>query len=290
MSNNTVNSSIGPVRGHRHSVDTPSCSPSVLPGPRAPSPIVAFHGIRAAQTATERRYHISPDRFRSFLSWMRNWGYVSVTPDEFLSGTAAEKSVLVTFDDGYAELYPELLQCVAEFALKPLVFLVAGQIGGTNKWDEDRDVLPARLLGADQIRELATHGVQFGSHTMSHSWLPTLASAQLKYEIVDSKHRLEDLLQEPVKWFAYPFGSVDERVRAAVEDAGYSAAFGVAWGLSFDEDRYLLKRIGISEDDGGVSSFMKLRFGRYLIGEVLMHGQDKLAALKSDLVARFARD
>ena len=112
-----------------------------------------------------------------------------------------------------------------EFRLKPLVFLVANQIGGMNVWDQERGERVRMLLSLDQIREMAAAGVEFGSHTLTHPWLPSVDDHQLLREVVDSKLRLEDLLGVEVPCFAYPFGAVDQRVRAAVVAAGYRLAF-----------------------------------------------------------------
>jgi peptidoglycan/xylan/chitin deacetylase (PgdA/CDA1 family) len=47
----------------------------------------------------------------------------------------------------------------------------------------------------------------------------------LDIELRESRERLERELGHPVRTLAYPFGSRDARVRAAVANAGYDQAF-----------------------------------------------------------------
>jgi peptidoglycan/xylan/chitin deacetylase (PgdA/CDA1 family) len=58
----------------------------------------------------------------------------------------------------------------------------------------------------------------------------------------NSKSSLEDALGVAVNTFAYPFGQVDERVRAAVGEAGYTRAYTVDPGRNWFNDPLLLKR------------------------------------------------
>lgn len=116
-------------------------------------------------------------------------------------------------------------------------------------------------MNADQIRELQRHGVQFGSHSLTHLSLPELNTADLRREVEDSKHRLEDLLGEAVNTFAYPFGEANRRVRAAVIEAGYRVAFTAANGLNLWQDPFAMMRIDINERIAPSTYRWRLRSG-----------------------------
>ena len=56
-----------------------------------------------------------------------------------------------------------------------------------------------------ELREVSAHGVQIGSHTMTHPKLYALHSSQINDEIRQSKELIEQKLGIPVHSFAYPF-------------------------------------------------------------------------------------
>jgi peptidoglycan/xylan/chitin deacetylase (PgdA/CDA1 family) len=123
------------------------------------------------------------------------------------------------------------------------------------------------LLSAQQIREMHCYGIQFGSHTLTHPSLLNSSDIKLQREVRDSKARLEDLLDSEVTCFAYPFGNVDNRVRAAVADAGYKLGMTMRPGFNTWSDPLCLKRINVSESDTFIDFFLKVKTGRSFIQE-----------------------
>jgi len=146
--------------------------------------------------------------------------------------------------------------------IAPLLFVVAGRIGADNDWDQRQGLRARRLLTLDQLREMHRLGAVIGSHSMTHASLPSLSDGALRREVRDSKNRLEDLFGGEVAWFAYPFGDVDRRVRAAVAEAGYKGAVTTAPGLNWWQDPLALRRIDIHSSDAGWDVMGKLVTGR----------------------------
>ena len=73
----------------------------------------------------------------------------------------------------------------------------------------------------DELRSVVDRGFEVGSHTASHPHLPELTDSELDDELRRSKERLEDELERPCHYLAYPFGEQSPRVRAAARAAGY---------------------------------------------------------------------
>jgi GT2 family glycosyltransferase/peptidoglycan/xylan/chitin deacetylase (PgdA/CDA1 family) len=226
-----------------------------------PACALALHSISIPRSPEERTYYLSPSRFHRYLDWLKMSGYESASAAEWLRGDVGKNRVLLTFDDGYDDLYSELLPAIVQFKLKPLVFLVADRTGATNVWDQTCGLRRRNLLTLDQIGEMRRCGVEFGSHTLTHPWLPELSDDNLRREVGDSKRRLEDMLGTQVTTFAYPFGGVDQRVRAAVVDAGYELAFTTRPGLNWWGDPLCLNRAEVSEGDTFLDFALKLRSG-----------------------------
>jgi peptidoglycan/xylan/chitin deacetylase (PgdA/CDA1 family) len=106
---------------------------------------------------------------------------------------------------------------------------------------------PTLMMNAEQVRGLVRRGMDVGAHTVSHPILTRLATPLARAEILDSKARLEDLIERPVTLFAYPNGVPGDDYSAehiqTVREAGFVAAVSTAWGAaSTNSDLYQLPR------------------------------------------------
>jgi peptidoglycan/xylan/chitin deacetylase (PgdA/CDA1 family) len=241
-------------------------------------PVFMFHSISATTDRRQRQHFLSPHQFSRFMRWLENAGYQCLSSLDYESASIPPRSVFLTFDDGYEDFYSTAFPVLNDLGMKATVFIVAGRIGQTNVWDEQKGFPSRQLLSVSQIRELHREGVTFGSHSLSHRWLPELSDADLQREIVDSKSILEDLLGSEVAYFAYPSGGVDARVRKAVARAGYKVAMGTFEGLTFWEDQFCLNRIGICEMDRLHDFRRKVVTGRSLRQEISAEFLERLHA------------
>jgi peptidoglycan/xylan/chitin deacetylase (PgdA/CDA1 family) len=171
--------------------------------------------------------YVSPALFAQQLDALLEWGYQTINFDEWLryrSGGArfVVRPVIITFDDGYTCFDRNAWPALQQRGMTATVFLVAGQIGGTNAWDSDER--QERLLDARRIRELQREGVRFGSHSLTHPALARLSEREAMHELAESRTRLGDLLDKPPDVFAYPFSNQNAEVRRLAREAGYLAA------------------------------------------------------------------
>lgn len=111
--------------------------------------------------------------------------------------------------------------------------------------------LPTRpALGWDQIREMAASGITFGSHTVSHGYLPSLRSTELSRELTESKRRIEQELQTRCRYFAYPNGDWSDAGARKVQEAGYCAAVTQDFGSNTRQrDPCSLLRVEVPSND-----------------------------------------
>ncbi|MGI5171305.1 polysaccharide deacetylase family protein [Spirillospora sp. CA-253888] len=169
---------------------------------------------------------VSPRRFAQQMSWLSKCGLRGVSMAELRQAQehgAARGLVGLTFDDGYADFATRALPILTRFGFNATVFMVAGQIGGHNAWDEG----PRKpLMSLQQLRAVAARGIEVASHGMEHLSLPKATESQLRQELHESRATLEGLLDRPVTGFAYPYGHVSDREVGEVARAGY--AYGCA--------------------------------------------------------------
>jgi peptidoglycan/xylan/chitin deacetylase (PgdA/CDA1 family) len=220
-----------------------------------------LHSICDPQAPEESSYYVSPRKFHRLMRWMRFEGYKTASTTQWHNDSVPAKHVLLTFDDGYDDLYTELFPFLVENRFTAVIFLVAGQIGASNVWDQKTGLRARNLLTLDHIREMQRYGVEFGSHTLTHPYLPEVSDEELHREVAESKQRLEDLLGIDVASFAYPFGGVDRRVRSAVINAGYKSAFTVFSGSNGWNDPYCQRRAEVNEYTSLVDFAWKIRTG-----------------------------
>lgn len=119
---------------------------------------------------------------------------------------------------------------------------------------------PARWepLSWDQVREMASGGIEFGAHTLTHPILSRVADeGRLEREIREPKQRIEQELGRETLHFCYPNGQPGDYTPAIVErvrQAGFQTAVTAEQGLNpAGASRYLLKRVPVEPDrDWGV--------------------------------------
>lgn len=125
------------------------------------------------------------------------------------------------------------------------------------------------MMTSAQVAHLHNAGMEIGGHTVSHPILARLSPSDARCEIAKGKEALEDIIQTPVRFFAYPNGKpgqdyLSEHVRI-VKDLGFDAAVSTAWGaMSANADLYQLPRF--TPWDRAAHKFV-LRVAKNLLGK-----------------------
>lgn len=224
-------------------------------------PVLMYHSVAPGPGPADRDYNISPPRFWQTIDLLRRLG---MTASVELEAPPSSRTAIITFDDGYEDLYTEVFPRFQALGLKAIVFAVPGKLGQPMDWNP---AIRKTLMTAAQIREMHAYGFRFGSHTLSHCDLAGAAPNVMRAEITGSKARLEDILGAPVTLFSYPWGRVDARVRAAVAQAGFTAACTTEPRLHRGgDDPLLIPRLTVSEMDTPLGMASKLLTGRDLTG------------------------
>ena len=105
------------------------------------------------------------------------------------------------------------------FDLKLAELLRGYGVAGTLYWTVDFDRFP--LPSPKDAEEILSLGMEIGSHTMTHPDLTAIDDEALRWELSESKVRLEALTGSEISSFCYPFGYFNRRASEAVDAAGY---------------------------------------------------------------------
>lgn len=174
----------------------------------------------------------SPELFAQQMRFLKEH-YTVMSPEELTNvitkgALLPSNAVLVTFDDGYRDVYEHAYPILKDLGLKALLFPATDYIGATRPFPHDERLpMPNPALDWTQLRAMQDV-FTIGSHTKSHCIVTTLPLQVAREEIWSSKKLLEDRLGRPVRFFCYPKGGAgqfNQPVEDLVQAAGYLASF-----------------------------------------------------------------
>jgi peptidoglycan/xylan/chitin deacetylase (PgdA/CDA1 family) len=222
-------------------------------------PILVYH--RLARKADAETGGLA-DREHVWVSWdtafadqmeqLRSGGFTTLDLDDYLRIRAGEdvlpaRPVIISFDDGYRSNYTLAFPVLRRNAQKATVFVAL---------DPD-DHTRAQVAGLDdflrpaELREMADSGISIQSHSLTHRILTELSDQEVRFELEESRRRLEEITGRPVRHLAIPRAGYSRRVRRIAREVGYSTVCcnnkGTANGLS---DLLALPRIVVDREVG----------------------------------------
>ncbi|HID57308.1 TPA: polysaccharide deacetylase family protein [Candidatus Poribacteria bacterium] len=226
--------------------------------------ILVYHKVEAKREIGLTR--ISPESFRRQIEFLRSEGFTSISPYQLLDyllhhRSPPERSVIITFDDGYEGVYRFARPILMENGFTATIFLISEFVGNWNRWDV-RLCGRFKHLSADQISEMSSDGFTFGSHGATHRFLTSYSGILRRFELERSRIKLERVIGRRVDLLSYPYGDWNEDVVKSARRAGYRAAFTMNPFLPISaETIFSLPRISIYSFDTLESFRAKIGLG-----------------------------
>jgi peptidoglycan/xylan/chitin deacetylase (PgdA/CDA1 family) len=194
--------------------------------------VLGYHKIGECPAGHDSWFYISEDLFERQLRSIQDNGWRVIDLERFLAALASpdavtQKSVLLTFDDGYRSITRGALSHLRAFGLPAVLFVPGGFIGGSNDFDAGIEPEEA-ICDWEDLLSLERQDISIQSHGISHRRLSSLDQNELEHEIAGSKALLDSRLRRAVDVFSYPYGDSGNDGDAArvLRRAGYKAAFG----------------------------------------------------------------
>ena len=199
---------------------------------------------------------VSPSDFERQMAFLQENGYHAISPHElymaFTDGAALPTNpVLITFDDGYADNYTNAYPILKKYGIKATIFVITGLMGKPG------------YLSWGQAAEMEAGGlVSIESHTVTHGSLTGLTDDQVRYELTEAKHDIEQRLGKEVEFLAYPTGAYNLHIARLVKEAGYKGAFTVRYGnMDRATNLYAIERVPIFRMADTFAAFLeRLKF------------------------------
>ena len=200
--------------------------------------IFVYHSVRPHilhESKIQDTYDVTPELFEEHLRYLKENGYTVITMDrlesDLLHGikkTDTTKRVVISFDDGWENQYTYAYPLLKKYKV-PAIFYVYTQPLGYK-----------HFLTWQQIKEMKANGMEIGSHTLTHPFFKKINDEKLRFEISESKKRLEKELGSPVNHFASPFGYSNTYIESVVKESGYHTGRTIFRGVHH-KDMYSLR-------------------------------------------------
>ncbi len=209
--------------------------------------ILTYHSISDGNSPLQ----IPPGLFASQMEWLH--ANVRVAPLAEVASALCdrrplpERTVVLTFDDGFADFYSSAAPVLRKLKLPATLFVLTGPSGKTSdgRGQESAGISPRPLLDWQQVVELAQQGFEFGAHSVSHPALPDLQAETVKREIADCQTELQQRTGQKVDFFAYPYGRWSPAVRNIVQQHYQGACSTGAGVVQPYADPFALPRVDV---------------------------------------------
>lgn len=241
-------------------------------------PVLMYHHVNPNKNDMVT---VAPDVFEAQMRHIRDSGYRTLSLDEvslFLEGKLElpDKSVALTFDDGYLDNYVFAFPILKAYGIKAAVFIVTGWIDAasmvkagdkkelfkdfkkkapthneTKRLIEEGEARGA-VMDWEMISEMADSGlVEFSSHTVTHKSCDKLDKAGLAAELEGSKDSIEKNLKRPCQYLCWPRGRFSAESINAAKEAGYKAVYTTLRGVvKAGDDPFAIKRVVVKDSPG----------------------------------------
>jgi peptidoglycan/xylan/chitin deacetylase (PgdA/CDA1 family) len=235
---------------------TPTASPSAVPtpkpltfvemnqlyGPCVSLPILMYHHVEDLTLAKEEGHAsltVGIEYFKKHLEYLASKGYTTISPADLVNffdngAKLPTKSIMLTFDDAYADNGTEMYQAILASNVKGTIFTPTGLVNNPG------------YLNWEKIREMAGSGlITFGNHTWSHRNVGGSASV-VENEITTADTQLAEKGLNSPKIFAYPYGLESNNATKDLNKLGYKLAFTTVNGrIQCAKKRFDLPRIRV---------------------------------------------
>ena len=224
-------------------------------------PILMYHRI---SDIPGDRNSVPPYIFKQQMELLWRAGYKTVSLIQLIDTlnrgfTLPDKSVVITFDDGYVDNITNALPIMTSYDFRGTVFPIANWVGKPNDWESYKNKPSCMTMNWDQLHHWINEGMELGSHTCTHRDLTRLSLNELEDELYGSKEMFEQKLGYSLNTLCYPYGYHNRLVRKTTYDAGYNGGIAIfdgvqLWGMN----PFALPRIQITSKDTGRTFLRKI--------------------------------
>ncbi|MEW6601897.1 MAG: polysaccharide deacetylase family protein, partial [Nitrospirota bacterium] len=204
--------------------------------------ILTYHDIRET---SHSQMQVASQEFEEQMAYLHDNGYSVISLDRFYSFLnlrqgVPEKSVVITFDDGWKTVYTAAYPILKKYGFPATIFIYTDFISPGNRM----------ALTWEMMKELSAGGVDIQVHSRTHemnmAWKKEGETDQqyrdrLDNELIAPKNMAEKQIGKRIKYIAYPYGQFNDTLIEAARKAGYEGGLTV-FGATVDDGEVVRKR------------------------------------------------
>jgi peptidoglycan/xylan/chitin deacetylase (PgdA/CDA1 family) len=224
-------------------------------GPLSGARILIYHQVGAGNDV---EMDIDTGHFRKQMTWLADTGRVRRLEEVLAKPDSTATSYVLTFDDGYRDMYENGFCVLADLGLPFTLYLTTEPMEtGTALRDDGRS---APLDWDSAGRMIETGLVTVGAHTHSHPDMRALGTAQVEHEIGTSNALITHRLGIRPEHFTYPWAYWSAVADEVVRREYRSATVG-GCGTTPRAPAHAIPRLPIQYSDGWMFFRPRLRGG-----------------------------
>ena len=259
--------------------------------------VLCYHRVLPRNSSSRLpAYAVTPEQFRDQMTLLTREGFTSLTLEEFREAASGERelaprSILITFDDGFADNYLLAWPIARECGIKLNLFLCTGLVTGetdeaqlTAVDHENKSNHPHlwQPLTWTQVYEMNAAEVGAGFHSHTHRNVARLSREELAADAAKGISLFTRELGVRPTCFAFPYGHYGSYSDAAISilrEQGFEMFFTTEMGRACVNTANPIPRIVIHPEDDQQSFRRKLYGGYDWVESVRRFGYSFAASL-----------
>ncbi len=203
--------------------------------------VLMYHSIVKNEDIASN-YDVSIDEFKSQMEFIKASNYKTVSTRDIVDRDDAvgkDVSVMITFDDGYADNFFNAFKILSEFKMPATFFITTG-------WIENR----AGMMSWEEIKKMSARGMAIESHAHTHRFLTDLKNEDISSELKISKEMIKEKTGLDCHYFSCPGGRINKKIMSIARDLNIQGIFTSAPGINEGEadNRYIYNRILVNKN------------------------------------------
>ena len=220
-------------------------------------PILMYHSISSCVS----KLAVTEKNFEQQMNFLSNNNYKSISFDDLDFLDKRSKYFIITFDDGYENVFKYALPILKKFNFTSTCFFVTNYIGKHNDWDKKNiNFQKQKIMSLEQILIWHKSGMSIGAHTANHKNLSEIDFEQKKNEILNSINYFKSKLSLNIKYFSYPFGRYDNQTLDLIkENFKFAVTTKRSRFISGKFKYYELPRVPINNNTSLFKFYLKIK-------------------------------
>jgi peptidoglycan/xylan/chitin deacetylase (PgdA/CDA1 family) len=182
-------------------------------------PVLLYHDI---SDDVRDEYTVSPSLFSAQMEWLYGSGFRAVSVSDLERPQRPGRTVVITFDDGYASFMDYAFPLFREYGFKATVNVIGRYVGGVLDANG-----PKPMLSWDEYRHLVESGlVEIGCHShdlhaYGHRGVLGVSDGTVREDLLLFRETAGKETGRDPDILAWPYGLYDGRKIRVAADAGF---------------------------------------------------------------------